>query len=48
MKALNKIAGSKYNVKTKDDTVLKKANELDDEQEEALLEAVADYVVTDN
>ena len=43
--ALNKIAGSRYNAKTKDETVLKKANELSDEDEEALIEAVAEYVV---
>lgn len=45
VRALNKIAGSKYNAKTKDDTVIKKANELSDEDEEALIEAVAEYVV---
>ena len=45
MNALNKIAGSRYNAKTKDDTVIKKANELSDEDEEALIEAVAEYVV---
>lgn len=47
VKALNKIAKSKYNVKTKDETVLNKANELDEEQEDALIEAVADYIIED-
>lgn len=47
VKALNKIAKSKYNVKTKDDTVLNKANELDEEQEEALIEAVAEHIIED-
>ena len=47
VKALNKIAKTRYNAKTKDETIINKANELDDEQEEALLAAVAEYVVED-
>ena len=43
--ALNKIAGSRYSVKTKDDTVVNKANQLDEEQEEALIEAVAEFII---
>ena len=47
VKALNKIAKTRYNAKTKDETIVNKANELDEEQEEALLAAVAEYAVED-
>ena len=45
VKALNKIAGTKYGAKTKDDTIINKANELDEEQEDALIKAVENYIV---
>ena len=43
--ALNRIAKTRYSVKTSDERVINKANELDDEQEEALIAAVEEYIV---